>query len=532
MVPSFLVSTTADTSVQMKRGLSFVSPDDANLSNTEASDCSVGTLSGRLSLLLRTDEVYFRKTDGPSAPAFSASIVDLTSALLVAGLLLNVDCSLTVSTCPAYDTADVLRTGCDSNTDSSVSAASSTLDALVMFVLTSSFWVIELLEDSDCAFHDITSTSLSIAVQTSLLRCLFIFFIHCTSSRSGKFMSVSSSWFVVRLTTCADPVQPDQPGSRTPSSQRHRCSIPASLFHAIQLIAPHQDVLQHSLARPPSQWTCSCLPCLVSSHHDLNTQRSLSSLAEQLCRPRFCRLVATATFRSGMCGLRLSCTWPRWHTWTDIRFRSLSTPGIPSLLWWLHRCGLLSVRRSWRRSNLPLRSKLHSVHLFQNFGWSFRAWPLFAEEGLDAWLVWTCSLELVTSLLPQVSAKRARLSCPIRPRLLDHPSQRGQSWPVNAISIIAIRRMSDHRSSATGAFSGHHGLPSLPTVYCTDHVLIDELRGIVSILSRSLRKLSYVPPLGRYSPRHRLHRSWTNHLTSSRPYWTMLGSIIGTLATP
>ena len=105
---------------------------------------------------------------------------------------------------------------------------------------------------------------------------------------------------MVRLTTCADPVQPDQPGSRTPSSQRHRCSIPASLFHAIQLIAPHQNVLQHSLARPSSQWTCSCLPCLVSSHRDLNTQRSLSSLAEQLCRPRFCRLVATATFRSGM----------------------------------------------------------------------------------------------------------------------------------------------------------------------------------------------------------------------------------------
>ena len=104
----------------------------------------------------------------------------------------------------------------------------------------------------------------------------------------------------MRLTTCADPVQPDQPGSRTPSSQRHRCSIPASLFHAIQLIVPHQYVLQHSLARPSFQWTCSCLLCLVSSHQDLNTQRSHSSLAEQLCRPRFCRLVATATFRSDM----------------------------------------------------------------------------------------------------------------------------------------------------------------------------------------------------------------------------------------
>ena len=102
---------------------------------------------------------------------------------------------------------------------------------------------------------------------------------------------------MVRPHHCADLVQPDQSGSRTPSSQRHRCSIPASLSHAIQLIVPHPDVLQHSLARPSSQWTCSCLPCLVSSHQDLNTQRSHSSLAEQLCRPR-CRLVATATLRS------------------------------------------------------------------------------------------------------------------------------------------------------------------------------------------------------------------------------------------
>ena len=89
------------------------------------------------------------------------------------------------------------------------------------------------------------------------------------------------------------------------------------------------------------------------------------------------------------------------------------------------------------------------------------------------------------SRVPQVSAKRARLSCPIRPRLLDHPSQRSQSWPVNAISIIAIRRMSDHRSSASGASPGHHGLPSLPTVYCTDHVLIDECEA----LSRFYRDL-------------------------------------------
>ena len=47
----------------------------------------------------------------------------------------------------------------------------------------------------------------------------------------------------------------------------------------------------------------------------------------------------------------------------------------------------------------------------------------------------------LSSRVPQVSAKRARLSCPIRPWLLDHPSQRSQSWPVNTISIIAIRRM-------------------------------------------------------------------------------------------
>ena len=73
----------------------------------------------------------------------------------------------------------------------------------------------------------------------------------------------------------------------------------------------------------------------------------------------------------------------------------------------------------------------------------------------------------LSSRVPQVSAKRARLSCPIRPRLLDHPSQRSQSWPVNTILIIAIRRMSDHRSYR-------------------------RMRGIVSVLSRSLRKLSYV----------------------------------------
>ena len=82
----------------------------------------------------------------------------------------------------------------------------------------------------------------------------------------------------------------------------------------------------------------------------------------------------------------------------------------------------------------------------------------------------------LSSRVPQASAKRARLSCPIRSRLLDHPSQRGQPWPVNTTSIIAIRRMSGR------------------------------------------------PPLRRESPRHRLHRSRTSHLSSSRSYWTILGS--------
>ena len=36
------------------------------------------------------------------------------------------------------------------------------------------------------------------------------------------------------------------------------------------------------------------LPCLVSSHQDPNTQRSLCFLAEHLRQPWFCRLVATA----------------------------------------------------------------------------------------------------------------------------------------------------------------------------------------------------------------------------------------------
>ena len=91
----------------------------------------------------------------------------------------------------------------------------------------------------------------------------------------------------------------------------------------------------------------------------------------------------------------------------------------------------------------------------------------------------------LSSRVPQDSAKRARLSCPIRPRLLDHPSQRRQSWPVNTIPIIAIRRMSDHRISAPGFAPGHHGLPSFPAVYCTDHVFIDESEAL-SLFYRDL----------------------------------------------
>ena len=61
-------------------------------------------------------------------------------------------------------------------------------------------------------------------------------------------------------------------------------------------------------------------------------------------------------------------------------------------------------------------------------------------------------------------------------RLLDHPSQRSQSWPVNTISIVAIRRISDHHASALDASPGHLRLPSLPAVLCTDHVFSSDAR--------------------------------------------------------
>ena len=46
------------------------------------------------------------------------------------------------------------------------------------------------------------------------------------------------------------------------------------------------------------------------------------------------------------------------------------------------------------------------------------------------------------------------LDCPIRPRLLDHPSQRSQSWPVNTISIVTTSRITDHHASALKACPG------------------------------------------------------------------------------
>ena len=41
--------------------------------------------------------------------------------------------------------------------------------------------------------------------------------------------------------------------------------------------------------------------------------------------------------------------------------------------------------------------------------------------------------------------------------------------PSTPISIVTIRRMSHHHASALGTSPGHHKLPSLPAVHCTDH---------------------------------------------------------------
>ena len=67
---------------------------------------------------------------------------------------------------------------------------------------------------------------------------------------------------------------------------------------------------------------------------------------------------------------------------------------------------------------------------------------------------------------------------PSNRKLLDHPSKRSQPWPVNTISIVAIRRMSDHHASALGASPGHHRLASLPAVHCADYVLLDECEAL------------------------------------------------------
>ena len=87
-----------------------------------------------------------------------------------------------------------------------------------------------------------------------------------------------------------------------------------------------------------------------------------------------------------------------------------------------------------------------------------------------------CELGLA-SRVPQVSAKRAGdRYVPSRRGLLDHPSQCSQPWPVNAVSIVTIQRASDHHASALGTSPGHHRLPSLPAVHCTDHVFSSDAR--------------------------------------------------------
>ena len=65
---------------------------------------------------------------------------------------------------------------------------------------------------------------------------------------------------------------------------------------------------------------------------------------------------------------------------------------------------------------------------------------------------------------------------PSRRGLLDHPTQCSQPWPVNIISTVTIQRANDHHASALGASPGHHRLPSLPTIHCTDHVFSSDAR--------------------------------------------------------
>ena len=83
-----------------------------------------------------------------------------------------------------------------------------------------------------------------------------------------------------------------------------------------------------------------------------------------------------------------------------------------------------------------------------------------------------------SSRFPQVFAKRARPPRPIKTRVLDHPSKCSQPWPVNTVSVVTIQRAGDHHASALSASPGHHRLPSLPAVHCTDHVLLDECEAL------------------------------------------------------
>ena len=102
--------------------------------------------------------------------------------------------------------------------------------------------------------------------------------------------------------------------------------------------------------------------------------------------------------------------------------------------------------------------------------WYTTSYSLWASAN-DLWVHAVCSdcsprprFELgLSSRVPQVSAKRARPSCPIRPRLLDHTSKSSQSWPVNTISIVTIWRITDHHASAVKASPGRSSRNVLDT---------------------------------------------------------------------
>ena len=65
------------------------------------------------------------------------------------------------------------------------------------------------------------------------------------------------------------------------------------VLHAIKHDALLSGHIHEHIDSVLSNHLLNGLPCLVSSHQDPNTQRPLGSLAEQLCRPQCCRLVAT-----------------------------------------------------------------------------------------------------------------------------------------------------------------------------------------------------------------------------------------------